>query len=56
MLKGKALPKTEPEGPEDSAGSLTHWILRQAQNCGLPVGCLQLALGYLSDDAEFSKK
>lgn len=56
MLRGRGLPKTGPEGPEDSAGSLTHWLLRQAQHCGLPVGCLQLALGYLSDDAEFSEK
>lgn len=56
MLRDKALPKTGPEGPEDSAGSLTHWILTQAQHHGLAEGCLQSALGYLSGDAEFSKK
>lgn len=56
MLRDKALPKTGPEGPEDSAGSLTRWILRQAQHCGLAEGCLRSALGYLSGDAEFSKK
>lgn len=56
MLWNKTLPKIEPEGPEDSAGSLKHWVLSQAQQHGLAEGCLKSALGYLSGDAEFSKK
>lgn len=55
-MQNKALPKIEPEGPADSAGSLKHWVLSQAQQHELAEGCLKSALGYLSGDAEFSKK